>query len=82
MENDKKMMKVGEKLFFYIKNSQQQYKVIGTLGRPLTRSKGSPTPLFFCSFPPPLRSAPEAPDGHLSQRICNEKSACLVLDGG
>ena len=47
MENDRKMMKVGEKVFFYIQNSQQQYKVIGTLGRSLARSKGSPTPHFF-----------------------------------
>ena len=60
-KNDRKMMKNEEKVFFYIKNSQQQYKVIGTLGRPLTRSKVSPTPLFFCSFLPSPQIGPGGP---------------------
>ena len=61
MENDRKMMKVGEKVFFYIKNPQQQYKVIGTLERPLTRSKGSRTPLFFAVSPPSRQVGPGGP---------------------
>ena len=73
MENDRKMMKVGEKVFFCITNPQQQYKVIGTLGRALTRSKESPTPLFL-QFPQiPDFYTPVAPDGRLSQRICDLK---------
>ena len=61
MENDRKMMKVGEKVFLYIKNPQQQYKVIGTLRRVLTRSKGSPTPFFSPNLPPSPQAGPGGP---------------------
>ena len=30
MKNDRKVVKVEEKVFFYVKNSEQPYKVIGT----------------------------------------------------
>ena len=61
MENDRKMMKVGEKVFFCITNPQQQYKVVGTLGRALTRSKGSRTPLFFAVSPTSPQAGPGGP---------------------
>ena len=67
MKNERKMMKLEEKVFFYVKNSEQPYKVIGTRVGHLTRRKVTTTRLgdltrkfctpfctFFCAHLPPL----------------------------
>ena len=45
MKNDRKVMKIEEKVFLYIKNSQQSNKVTGTRMNHLTRRKVTPSPL-------------------------------------
>ena len=50
MKAGQKISKSVEKVFFYIKTPQQQYKVIGTLQSPLTQSIGSRTPPFYCQY--------------------------------
>ena len=72
MKNDRKVMKVEEKVFLYIKNSQQSNKVTGTRKNHLTRRKVTPPPSHY---PSPLPSARvnardwAAETGHFSVRI-------------